>query len=324
MLISIIVPIFKVEPYLRQCVDSLVNQTYRDLEIILVDDGSPDACPQICDGYAKTDSRIQVIHKDNGGLSSARNAGLQIATGEYVLFVDGDDWIGQQNAVENLAQRALRRKPDVISFAYTKVFEETGNCVECLCQNESMPDSYNTKEDQLQYLSERGLYIASAWNKLIRLSCIIDNAIFFPHGKTSEDIAWCLKLMLASRSLDYCNENLYRYRQRTGSISQMLSYKNCVYLTEQIEECAILAEKTGEPCALSFTAYQIATFVKVQTFSEMYPKDCVERLLPYSNILRYHMWKPKLMGVRFMTLLFGFRLSCRIIYMVLHTLRGVF
>ena len=92
-LVSIIVPIYKVEPYLRRCLDSIVNQTYTNLEIILVDDGSPDGCPQICDEYAAKDKRIIVIHKENGGLSSARNAGLKIASGAFISFVDSDDWV---------------------------------------------------------------------------------------------------------------------------------------------------------------------------------------------------------------------------------------
>ena len=92
-LISIIVPVYDVEPYLRKCIDSILIQSYRDLEIILVDDGSPDNCGAICDEYAEKDKRIKVIHKKNGGLSDARNAGLDIATGEYIGFVDSDDWV---------------------------------------------------------------------------------------------------------------------------------------------------------------------------------------------------------------------------------------
>ena len=91
--ISVIIPVYNVSQYLHRCVDSVINQTYSDLEIILVDDGSPDDCPIICDEYSKKDARVKVIHKPNGGLSSARNAGLDIATGEYVGFVDSDDWI---------------------------------------------------------------------------------------------------------------------------------------------------------------------------------------------------------------------------------------
>lgn len=92
-LISVIVPIYNVESYLNRCVESIVNQTYQNLEIILVDDGSPDNCPQICDDWARKDSRIKVIHKENGGLSDARNAGMNIATGEYISFIDSDDYV---------------------------------------------------------------------------------------------------------------------------------------------------------------------------------------------------------------------------------------
>ena len=110
--ISVIVPVYKVEKYLDRCVESIVNQTYKNLEIILVDDGSPDNCPVICDAWAKKDERIQVIHKENGGLSSARNAALDISTGEYVCFVDSDDWI-DSDMIEVLVRCVSEKKADV-------------------------------------------------------------------------------------------------------------------------------------------------------------------------------------------------------------------
>ena len=111
-LVSIIVPIYKVESYLRRCLDSVVSQTYTNLEIILVDDGSPDGCPQICDEYASKDSRIIVIHKENGGLSDARNVGLDICKGEYISFVDSDDWINN-HYIEKLLSAAETVKADI-------------------------------------------------------------------------------------------------------------------------------------------------------------------------------------------------------------------
>ena len=111
-LVSIIVPIYKVEPYLRRCLDSIVNQTYTNLEIILVDDGSPDGCPQICDEYAAKDNRRVVIHKENGGLSDARNAGLDSCKGEYVSFVDSDDWVDEKY-IEILLNLATKENADV-------------------------------------------------------------------------------------------------------------------------------------------------------------------------------------------------------------------
>lgn len=120
-LISIIVPIYKVEPYLRQCLDSIVNQTYVNLEIILVDDGSPDECPKICDEYANKDKRIEVIHKENGGLSDARNAGLDICKGEYIYFLDSDDYIGN-DTISILYQYLQKNKQYAIAIGYFTAF----------------------------------------------------------------------------------------------------------------------------------------------------------------------------------------------------------
>ena len=107
-LISVIVPVYKVEPYLDRCVQSIVNQTYKNLEIILVDDGSPDHCPAMCDAWAEKDSRIRVIHKENGGVSTARNAGINIAKGAFFTFVDSDDWI-DRDALQLLWDKAVRQ-----------------------------------------------------------------------------------------------------------------------------------------------------------------------------------------------------------------------
>jgi len=121
--ISVIIPVYKVEEYIRKCVDSVINQTLKDIEIILVDDGSPDNCPVICDEYEKTDSRIKVIHKKNGGLSDARNTGMRAAEGEYILFVDSDDWV-EDNTCEILLDEV---KKDNAEFVITAYYIETAN-----------------------------------------------------------------------------------------------------------------------------------------------------------------------------------------------------
>ena len=113
-LISVIIPVYNVERYLDECIKSIVNQTYENLEIILVDDGSPDNCPRMCDDWAKKDERIRVIHKENGGLASARNAGMNICTGEYISFVDSDDWM-ELNAYESLL-KYFDDKTDIVKF----------------------------------------------------------------------------------------------------------------------------------------------------------------------------------------------------------------
>lgn len=318
MKISVIVPIYQVENYLRQCLDSILTQTYRELELILVDDGSPDACPQICDEYAAKDTRVKVIHKKNGGLSDARNAGIAAATGDYVMFVDGDDWLADKMDIACLAERAEESVADVISFSYSKIYEREQRAVACLGYAESMPLTLKTKGEQLQYLSRRGLYIASACNKLIRLRCLRENELFFAVGQTSEDVVWCLKLMRACHSLDYLNRDVYRYRQREGSISQTLNTESCRQLAQHIAECAMLAQR-AEPDAeayLIYTAYQFATFMKVQTFAETYPLQSIELLKDYAWLLRYHAGNRKLIVLRVMTRLLGYPNSCQLLYLL--------
>ena len=126
-LISVIVPVYNVEKYLRKCVDSIVNQTYKNLEIILVDDGSPDNCGKICDEFAEMDNRVMVIHKENGGLSSARNAGLDIATGEYITFVDSDDYI-ENDTYEKVVVAINKFDSDLIFFREKSV-DESGKTI---------------------------------------------------------------------------------------------------------------------------------------------------------------------------------------------------
>ena len=123
MKISVVIPIYNVEKYIERCIDSVLNQTYMNLEIILVDDGSPDRCGEICDNYAQIDKRIRVIHKENGGLSSARNAGLRIATGDYISFVDSDDWI-EPHMYETLLKNAINYKAQISSGGVTDLVEK--------------------------------------------------------------------------------------------------------------------------------------------------------------------------------------------------------
>ena len=122
-LFSIIVPIYNVEEYLPKCIDSIIKQSFQDFELILVDDGSPDSCPQICDRYAALDTRVKVIHKENGGLVSARKAGVAVAAGKYICFVDGDDFI-QEDMLETYANELKKKQVDIICASYTEYLSE--------------------------------------------------------------------------------------------------------------------------------------------------------------------------------------------------------
>lgn len=210
-LISIIVPIYKVEVYLDKCVRSIAAQTYENLEIILVDDGSPDKCPALCDAWAEKDRRVRVIHKENGGLSDARNAGLAIATGEYISFIDSDDYIAPEFIAQLLA--ALQRTGADIAECATAYVDETG----CILQHRNTtPVSEMDKMEALRRLVlEDGIY-QTVWNKLYRRGVM--EGILFEKGKHHEDDFWTYQVFDRIQKLAVVEGALYFYLQRSGSI----------------------------------------------------------------------------------------------------------
>jgi glycosyltransferase involved in cell wall biosynthesis len=312
-LISVIIPIYKVEPYIRQCVDSVLAQDYAPLEVILVDDGSPDNCGSICDGYAQRDGRVRAIHKENGGLSDARNAGVASATGDFIIFLDGDDLWEDAHALSRLMQRQGETGADVLNYSYVRWYEDTDQKHPYFVNVPDMPRR-KTKAEQMQYLTEQGLYIASACNKLIRRS--LGSEIPFRKGVYSEDIEWCARLMLSAGSMDFVNENFYLYRQRSTSIRHTINRKKCENLTDNILSCFALDE-TADPdvreAMLRYTAFQYGTFVVVQAQAEHPPLDCIEKLRPYSWILNHHGHSKKILCLKIGCNLLGNKRLCRLV-----------
>ena len=214
-LISVIVPVYKVEQLLKRCINSIRNQTYRDLEIILVDDGSPDFCPEICENFAKIDSRIQVIHKKNGGLSDARNVGIEKAKGEYLCFVDSDDYI-YSTMIEDMVLEA--QKSDVkLVIANIKTIDEKG-CQVYESEQSPIQNGIFTAEELLPKLyRELGWYYIVAWNKLYHYSLF--EKIRFPVGKVHEDEYIVAQIMWKARRIACIASEKYIYiYQRKGSI----------------------------------------------------------------------------------------------------------
>ena len=208
-LVSIIVPIYKVEQYLERCIESIVNQTYKNIEIILVDDGSPDQCPKICDEWAKKDSRIKVVHKQNGGLSDARNAGLEIATGKYVVFIDSDDYIHLQ-FVEALYKTAQEQNADIVSCEYEKVVDEkTENWTK-----EYLIQDIKAKQVSTDCWEETKIY---AWNKLYAKELF--DKIRFPYGKIHEDVGVWWELMDKAKKICKVEHVLYFYYENPAGIT---------------------------------------------------------------------------------------------------------
>ncbi len=214
-LISIIVPVFNVEKYLPECLDSILNQTYSHLEIILIDDGSTDTSGQICDEYAAKDERVRVLHKSNEGLSAARNSGLDIAVGEYFCFVDSDDYVSRE-----LCDRVMKAFTDndaqIISFG-CKLVDDGGKIIG---STESIHNTVLNREDALRELVT-GNINNYYWNKVYKRHIFDD--IRCPAGRAWEDLATMYKLFLKADSIYTLSEELYFYRQREGSISSVIT-----------------------------------------------------------------------------------------------------
>lgn len=215
-LISIVVPIYNVEKYLKKCIDSIINQTYKNLEIILVDDGSPDNCPKICDDYAKLDSRIKVIHKKNGGLSDARNNGIKNSTGKYISFIDSDDYI-EQNMIEEL-YKAIKEGSQIAICNRLEYFESMNppKFKKSFINDKNL--LIMDKKEAISELCSFRFFDMSAWAKLYKRNLF--NDIQFPIGKLSEDYYIMYKLFDKCQKISYLNKPLYIYNQRQGSISK--------------------------------------------------------------------------------------------------------
>ena len=219
MKISIIVPVYNVERELPRCVDSLVGQTYKDIEVVLVDDGSEDGCPALCDGYAAADGRVRVVHKENGGLSDARNAGRRAATGDYVLYVDSDDWI-ERDACERLARVALATGADLVAFE--GVQELPGEDVPMSRTGFADGEVCATRDFVARSIATREWH-APAWlymysSHMYGHAASKGDALYFKKGILHEDMEMQPRLFSMVDSVAYCAGPLYHYVEREGSI----------------------------------------------------------------------------------------------------------
>ncbi len=225
-LISVIVPIYKVEQYLDRCVESIVHQTYQNLEIILVDDGSPDHCPAMCDAWAEKDNRIKVIHKKNGGLSDARNAGMEIAAGQYIGFVDSDDWI-DPDMYRFLYTHMQETHSDIASGGVRRVWENSTPASTMTYTGE--PLCFTRKEAMLSLINETAL-IVPVWNKLYARQVI--GSIRFPAGKINEDEFWSWQIIARADRVSVVPNVFYNYLQRGGSIMSQQLLKKPMHAVE--------------------------------------------------------------------------------------------
>lgn len=309
--ISFIIPVYNVEKYLNECVDSILGQLTDDCEIILVDDGSPDGSGAICDKYAAEDSRVKVVHQKNGGLANARNTGLDHAQGEYVAFVDSDDYL-DEHCIAEILNWMSSGGTDICFMRAMKVFPDGK---QQLLDDEMNPEMLKgSKKSAIKYLSERSKYPGSPCTKLFRRTLLERNHLRFPDDRrVSEDLGFVLQCILNADSYDALPIDYYYYRQaREGSITNNVTYKSFLGLRAFVEESInILTENKSpkgniERYAMSFVAYEFSIMIwQYSRIGEEFKSEAAKTLNEYSWVLSYgrtkktHLvrWTMQILGV---------------------------
>lgn len=296
-LFSIIVPIYKVEDYLDECVESILAQTYDNYELILVDDGSPDRCPALCDSWAEKDSRIKVVHKVNGGLSDARNAGMDAAAGEYLLMLDGDDYYNNNRALELLADKIEKNHSDIVMFGCTdwnmrtdeKIVSRGGYDIDFI-ENSDYNDVLHMLLSTKQLPGGSTIFAA-------KRSIIEAHHIRFKYGIQAEDHDYVLGVFINSQSISALDEPFYLYRQaRPGSITGSASLKMIDGIAYTLDKWYPIVERLdSELLKKDFLNYLAFIYTTGFVVSGRLPKDKRKQafsvMKKYRFILDYGYWK---------------------------------
>ena len=245
--LSIIIPVYKVEKYLRRCVDSILSKELSSFEIILVDDGSPDGSGAICDEYAARDSRIKVIHKENGGLSMARNDGINASHGEYIIFLDSDDWWNPDVDVNALIER-VKAEPSVDMFLFSSLDYVEGEGYFKRTEHERLSSvSTATVREYYSGLLANGNLEVSAATKILRADFIKENSLYFKPGIKGEDNEWMIRLLRALKSVRiFADTFLYVcHLGRVGSITNTIKLSNVKDLLDIVNDVLLYREREG-------------------------------------------------------------------------------
>ena len=276
VLLSFILPVYNVEKYLCECVDSILQQVTADCEIVLVDDGSKDSSGKICDRYARQNPLIRVIHKENGGLSSARNAGISAATGKYITFVDSDDRIVSGSLAD--VMRWIKNEEADLCFLQTVKFFPDGTRTDLRECIEGIHIRNQSRENAIAYLATRPKYPGSAWSKLFRREFLISNHLHFPFDRRySEDLGFLLDCILCAERFDALDVLFYEYRQsRQGSITNRFTARNFYdllrFVTESSEKLTVERKPTDavSKSCMSFVAYEYLVLMHAY---QLIPRD---------------------------------------------------
>lgn len=278
--VSVIIPVYNDEKYLKQCVESVLTQTYTNLEIILVDDGSTDHTPEICEEYREKYDQIRVLHKKNGGVGSSRNAGLALATGEYILFIDNDDWL-EKHHIEELYKLAKENNADIAAGNFNIFYEDTSTFSYWLNDDTYFKKVYSIKEwFSLQYRTDfynMSVVFTVPWDKLYKRSLFKN--IVYPEDAPVEDDLTTWKVYLLANKIAYENKAIYTHRKIKSSVTASVSETD-VFPLRSIEERIAILRLIGFDTSREEAAYRYRL-----TLWKKHALDKVE-YLKYRNTLQ--------------------------------------
>lgn len=279
-LVTVIVAVYNTEPYLEECVKSIVNQTYRNMEVLLIDDASPDNAPKICDEYAAKHEFIQVVHKENGGVSSVRNLGIEMAKGEYVCFIDSDDYLHKDYLKEMVAAIEKNNADVAVCGSYRQ--KESGDFKQMCCKENGLLD--NTKAMSLMFYDNA--FGAYPWNKLYRKSIIDKYDIKYDLSlRMSQDLVWVTTYMKECKKVEYVAKPLYYYRYNQNSVCRNIKntgvFDRKKLITLQAHEMTKeIIKDCNDEINKAFQGRLVCTYMRLMVnmrYSDCYDKELVGR-----------------------------------------------
>ena len=308
MFFSVVIPVYNVEKYLGECVDSVLSQSFGDFELILVDDGSKDTSGSICDEYASRDGRIKVIHKENGGQSTARNRGIEAANGEFAIFLDSDDLFCDKNFLSDVYNAA--KDNDIVVFRYCKYYAD-GRADECGISLKGV--ECGDKVSFLRQLVSRDAFFCSCWSKATRMSILKDNNIIFDESLSCEDMDWYFNVVSHAEKFVAIDKPYVYYRQRENSVTSSFKKKSITDYIYTIEKWrdnfeAIEDEREKE-VMLSALAKLYCNLLISYSRNSNRLKDCRKKIFSFKDLLAYKL-NPRTAKIYKFSKAFGLGLTC--------------
>ncbi len=306
-----IVPVYNVEQFLAACVESVLSQTFADFELILVDDGSKDESGALCDAYAAKDSRVRVIHKENGGQSTARNAGVDAARGEYIFFLDSDDFIRDTGFFAEV-RAAIEENTDIVVYRYVKHYENRVD--ECGISLAGI--STASKDEFLRELVRRDAFFCSCWSKCTRAALLKDHAIRFNPALSCEDMDWYYSVVSVAEHFKVIDKPYIAYRQRENSVTSTFKHKSVTDYIYTIDVwskrfAAIADEKQREVLLASLAKLYCNLLI---TYARHAGELRAQRkeIFSFRTLLRYDL-NPRTKTIARFARVVGIRLTCTLL-----------